>query len=397
MSCGGAEAQMLLLGRYLNDHGFDVYVITTADRGEWFDRIAEMGMGSRHIEGRGIRSEMAHAREVGKVLARSEYDVVMLSNSERYAHAALNSFPNEVIVIPWVHNHDGDAYRKALINRKGWNVAVGVGPKVAETMTSMAPDSAVVCITNAVTQPSDEDWMRRNGYALPLKIIHAGRITQRQKNVLALPDIIQACLKRNLNITLSVVGSGADLDELKGKIQSMRLGDVISLEGAVPRDELYSKLLNAHVLLLPSFYEGMPVVPMEAQACGCVPICSRLEGITDAVIDDSETGFLVDVEDIDGFADAIETLCEDPEQWSAMSRAGHEKSMTDFSIDRMGERFMALIRDAIDGRYPLPHPRRKWMTVNPMAFTWREYVPRSVHRLGIGSKLRRVFGLEAKQ
>ncbi len=54
----------------------------------------------------------------------------------------------------------------------------------------------------------------------------------------------------------------------------------------------------------------------------------------------------------------------------------------------MGRRFDDLIQACLRGEYPLQRPRRAWLPVNPLAFIWREAIPREIHRLGIGNRIR---------
>lgn len=391
VSFGGADTVMLNLGRYLNENGFYVELITTGDPGDWFNRISEMGMKGRHINGRYQYHHVVHSYRVGRELAADNYNVIILSNSERYAQAAINMLANNVIVIPWIHSDEQDAYAKALINKDVWNVAVGVSPKVAHSAASLALNRPIVLISNGIEPPKEEMWRNRLKYDLPLRLVFVGRIEEWSKGVLFLPEIMKECKTRGLNVTLSIVGDGKDIASLKEKTRALEVYDVVHFLGQLQREEVYDQLLESHILLMPSFFEGLPTAPLEAQACGCVPIASRLEGITDIVIDDGQTGFLVDIGDVKDIVDKIERIYNDPNRWSEMSESGHEKVLHEFSVENMGKRFMQLISDALDGHYPLARPRRRYLPVNPMAFTWREHIPRSIHRLGLGNLARKLF------
>jgi len=391
MGLGGAEVVTLNLGSYFLENEFDVEIITTGDPGIWFKRIGEMGMKGIHVHGRYQFHHLVHSFRVGKKLLARKYDVVILTNSERYAHAAINMFPDNVIVIPWIRNDEQDAYAKALVNKDAWNVAVGVSPKVAERAASLAENRPTVFISNGIEPPASELWQKRLKYDLPLRLVFVGRIEEWQKGVFFLPEIIKGCLERDLKVVLHVIGDGTDLDALKEKTKNLGVEDAVSFLGALPHAEVFKEMLTSHVLLMPSFFEGLPAVPIEAQACGCVPIASRLEGITDIVVDNEETGFLVDIGDVKGFVNKIEQSQNYPDKWSEMSKAGHEKVIREYRIETMGKNFIKLISDALNGHYPLPYPRRKYLWVNPMAFTWREHVPRTIHRLGLGNLVRKLF------
>lgn len=391
IGCGGAEAVMVNLGKSLNSLGYEVEIATTGDPGDWFDHISEMGMKGKHIQGRYQYHHIVHSYRVGRKLVAGNYDVIILSNSERYAQAAINMLANNVIVIPWIHSDEQDAYAKALVNKDVWNVAVGVSPRVTHRAASLARNRPTVYISNGIEPPKKEMWRNRLKYDLPLRLVFVGRIEEWSKGVLFLPEIMKECKTRGLNVTLNIVGDGKDIASLKENTRALEVYDVVHFLGQLQREEVYDQLLESHILLMPSFFEGLPTAPLEAQACGCVPIASRLGGITDIVIDDGQTGFLVDIGDVKDFVDKIELIYNNPNKWSEMSKAGHEKVLREFSVENMGKKFMQLISDALDGHYPLARPRRKYFPVNPMAFTWREHIPRSIHRLGLGNFVRKLF------
>jgi len=392
LTCGGAETITLNLGRYLHARGYEVDIVTTSTPGEWFDRIAPAGLGARHIEGRFRSHPVAHAHRVGRALRDGRYDVVMISNSERFAQASMDMLGGDTIVIPWIHCESSDAYRHGLRGQRAWNVAVGCGPKVARVAQSRTRKH-VLCIANGLEYPSDDRFAGRREFTEPVRLVFLGRLDDKSKGVLLLPDILDACLKRQVNCTLTVIGAGPDREALEASVVRSGLGEHIDMVGALERDAVDERLLDSHILLMPSRYEGLPCVPLEAQGCGCVPVASRLVGIMDTVVADGETGRIVEGEDIDAFADAVVAIAADAALWRRMSRAGREKVLREFSITSMGEGFVKLISDALAGAYTLARGRRAWTPVDLTAFTWREWIPRSIHQLALGDRLRRLFHL----
>jgi glycosyl transferase family 1 len=134
--------------------------------------------------------------------------------------------------------------------------------------------------------------------------------------------------------------------------------------------------------VMPSFYEGLPIALLESMACGCVPVVSRLPGITDYAVQDGESGVLVKVGDSAGFADAIARLYRDPTAWSRMSDASHIRAQSCFSVQAMGTSYLRLIEEALKGQYPLPRSRKLQRAFDPSVFSWRDFVPDSLRRYG---------------
>ena len=80
-----------------------------------------------------------------------------------------------------------------------------------------------------------------------------------------------------------------------------------------------------------------------------------------------------------------------PQHWENMSLAGRKMTLKNFTPERMGEMFINLIEETLKGKYP-PLQRTKLLPVNPLAFTWKELVPRNFHKLGLGNYLRKFIG-----
>ena len=97
-----------------------------------------------------------------------------------------------------------------------------------------------------------------------------------------LPSLLDAfeILKADFpELQLHIAGSG-DSDEanaLRSRMEKMA-PDVI-LHGQLSQPELADLLRNARLFVLPSFYEGLPLVVVEAIACGCRVVCTNLLGV----------------------------------------------------------------------------------------------------------------------
>lgn len=111
---------------------------------------------------------------------------------------------------------------------------------------------------------------------------HVGRFML-QKNHVFLVEVFEQVYKRNPNAVLLLIGEGELQDEIKKDIMKRGLGDAVVFTGSIPNvNEMYQAM---DVFVLPSLYEGLPVVGVEAQAAGVRSIFSdtitREIGITD--------------------------------------------------------------------------------------------------------------------
>ena len=85
---------------------------------------------------------------------------------------------------------------------------------------------------------------------------------------------------------------------MQRRIDELGLENSVTLLGR--REDVPELMQISSLLLLTSFFEGMPNVLMEAQAVGLPVVASNVGGVPDCMID-GETGYLVPQDDIEGF------------------------------------------------------------------------------------------------
>lgn len=100
------------------------------------------------------------------------------------------------------------------------------------------------------------------------------------------------------------------------------------------------------LLAFPSFREGLPNAPLEAQAAGIPVVAYAATGTVDS-IRTGETGMLVPVGDVDALAKAIVSLATDPQRTAAMGAAGRAWVTEAFDQHRLWSRLAAVYRDGL--------------------------------------------------
>ncbi|MBP7866514.1 MAG: glycosyltransferase family 4 protein [Acidobacteria bacterium] len=356
---GGMEKMLLTLGAFLRANGMVVDVVTTEYRGAWFGRVAEAGLRPVHVEGaeRAWRAVLPHYLTVGRRLARGGYDAVLL-NYARFAQASLGMLPDRTLRVSILHNDHPRVIGVGCANRSALDAVVAVGPRLADRAVSLAGGRPVLTIPNGVDIPPADALARRRPWGTPLRLACVGRVDHRQKGVLLLPDILGALDRVGIDFRLAVAGDGPDAPELASTLKSGPFADRVDLMGAVPPEAVYPILLDTHFLLMPSSFEGLPLTLMEAMACGCVPVVSRLTGITDTLVSEGANGWFAAAGDPAGFADAVRRGAE-PGRWSAMSRDAAETARRRYSSEAMCASYLALIRGGPAGVRPCPRSRRR--------------------------------------
>jgi len=122
-------------------------------------------------------------------------------------------------------------------------------------------------------------------------------------------------------LRLLIVGSGSMLDNLRLRVDASGLADDCKF---VPATANVAQWLRAiDIFVLPSRSEALSNSLLEAMACGCCPVASRVGG-TPELIQHGANGMLFEPGDVDGLSTVLETLAELPllrEQLAAGARS----------------------------------------------------------------------------
>lgn len=93
-----------------------------------------------------------------------------------------------------------------------------------------------------------------------------GRLYDGQKNLFRVLEIFRAVLEKKNNAKLLIVGDGQDKERLIQKAEDLKINDKVLFLGK--RNDVNNVMMAMDVFLMPSFYEGLPVVVVESQATG---------------------------------------------------------------------------------------------------------------------------------
>ena len=110
----------------------------------------------------------------------------------------------------------------------------------------------------------------------PVQIVYAGKFW----NAKGLPWLLKA-LKRieALDWQLHMVGGGSGPENDECLRLANDLGERVTVHGLIPQARLAAIFKQAHLFVLPSFFEGLPLVVLEALASGCRVIANDLPGV----------------------------------------------------------------------------------------------------------------------
>ena len=145
---------------------------------------------------------------------------------------------------------------------------------------------------------------------------------------------------------LVMCGDGPERQEAEALAARLGIADAVTFVGKQPQSRVRDYLSVADLLLLPSQTESFGLVALEAMASEVPVIATRVGGIPE-VVEDGETGYLFEVGDVTGMAEAASLLLDDGEKRERMGQRGRVQAVSRFANDKIIPQYENLYRSVI--------------------------------------------------
>lgn len=188
----------------------------------------------------------------------------------------------------------------------------------------------------------------------PVRLLSVARLVEKKGLDCAI-RAVAAATALGQRLDYRIVGDGPLRAALGALIADLGVDDVVSLVGPLARDGVRREMDAAHVLVAPSVtaadgdMEGIPVAIMEAMALGLPVVSTRHSGIPE-LVRHGHSGILVAERDVDGLTRAIIELAANPDTWPLLAAAARDRVERDFSLERLNDRLLSLLREGMDGQ-----------------------------------------------
>jgi len=176
-----------------------------------------------------------------------------------------------------------------------------------------------------------------------------GRFTDKKAPYLTILAFSEV-LKQFPDAKLTIGGDGKLLNTCNNLVKYLGIEDAVSLPGKLAPVEFRELLTRAVAFVQHSITaengdsEGTPLAVLESSAAGLPVISTRHAGIPDVIID-SETGFLVDENDVHGMAAAMMKILADIDLARKMGNAGKQRIRKNFTMDM----YISSLTEALSG------------------------------------------------
>ncbi len=181
----------------------------------------------------------------------------------------------------------------------------------------------------------------------PLKLVYAGKLTEEAKQISLLTKAFCQVVKEVKGIEAYIYGDGPAKADVLAIIEKEAKGLPVYYKGFVRSEDIQHHLSDKHIIVLLSDYEGLPIILMEAMACGLVPVCLSIRSGIPELVKDGETGLLVHDREED-FISAIERLEEHAVLYHALSINACHFVTKNHSMKVVVEKWLALSKQLLD-------------------------------------------------
>ncbi len=212
-----------------------------------------------------------------------------------------------------------------------------VSDDMANTISPYCDDSNKVFINRPSIDASLFKRSTNYNQNQTIQILTVGRFTFQKGYLLGLLAIKELADKGHL-FRWNIVGDGPQHEEMMYHLHAMGLKDHVVLLGKKNRDEVLELYNQTNIFFLPSVYEGIANVCLEAMSME-LPVVSTKSGGMEEVIVDGENGLLCGVYNIKDMVDQLEKLITDQDACIQMGENARKTILENFTLQRQVDVF----------------------------------------------------------
>lgn len=254
----------------------------------WFDVVV-------NCHGAAVSSLMGQLRRIGIKTAVSLH----LSDLTTTGRPVGNTY------VALAHEHAYDMFITCSHRLAHWCHGMGV----PQAKITPVPNAGGYELTAGLVQGVARERARRRRTGKPLKALFLGRL-DRQKGLDRLAEVIRTCTSTDVPVQWRLIGKAVLEDGGGGLPAEIKALVEPPIHTA---DDLNAAYRWADVLILPSYYEGLPLTVVEAMRLGVVVIATDVGAVSEVLID-GKTGVLLRTDDVASeCVRALSTLAADPD------------------------------------------------------------------------------------
>lgn len=292
---------------------------------------------------RAVRILRLKKRSMAKAVSEIDDGVIISTRNEHSVLLSRYGRPGVLKIAQLHHDHRFDKKLISDFSKRYKNIDwfLLLTPKLADEVRkfmSANTHTKIISMPNfiAAEEIPETSEMKK-------QVIAAGRLHP-DKDFHSLLRIWQKVSEMHPDYTLKICGEGDLRAELEEYAKTLDISESVDFAGAVDHKTLLCEMSRSVCYTLTSVTEGFPMVLLEALYTGTPAVAFDVRVGLDSLIENGETGYVVDGRDEDEFAERICELIDDPDKRKAMEDAARTHAK-DFSEDAIMKKWCGIIED----------------------------------------------------
>lgn len=352
LAIGGLQRVVVSICKTIDRNRFNVSVLCLNELGEFAPDIEEMGINVHLLQKKKSKVDYLSFLKVAKILINNEIEIIHTHNTQPLIDGTLGAMLSKVKTI--VHtDHARDFPDKRRYMFLEWLLShyiykvVGVSDHTVENLIKYEKISKekTVSIMNGIDESlyeidvKKEEMKKELGIKKCGPVIGLGVRLTKQKGIIYLLQAMKIILQKIPNISLIIAGSGPLENDLKKATLDMCIQESVYFIG--PRLDMNRVLKYLDLYVLPSLWEGLPMVLLEAMAAGC-PIVATNVGGNSMAIKHGHNGSLIEAKNVELLASEVIKMLQNEDLRHKYVRNSHEIFRECFSARIMTEKYEKL-------------------------------------------------------
>jgi glycosyltransferase involved in cell wall biosynthesis len=352
LALGGLQRVVVNICNAIDKDKFQMSVLCLRRSGDLQAELDNMGVETFLLPQKKNRTDYLSFMKIAKILKNQKIDIIHTHNTQPFIEGTIAALMAGVRTI--VHTDHARYFpdKKRYLFAEHFvsyfaHKVVGVSDSTSEDLKQRIkiPSRKIMTIQNGINeltyaisidkaQKRKELGILRGGPLIGL----ASRLVE-QKGIIYLlrtmPDVIRIFPE----ISLIIIGEGNEKSILMDAAVQLGISDHVIFTG--PRLDVPELLRLFDILVLPSLWEGLPMILLESMAAGCPIISTDVGGVSTA-IKNGENGILVEPRDTDALTRAIIKLLSDESMRRKFSERSFRLFREQFTAEIMTKKYEGL-------------------------------------------------------
>ena len=220
-----------------------------------------------------------------------------------------------------------------------------VSEKVQGVLKDGMAEAGATAESEVVYNGTDSEFFApmRNGRERPTILIVGNLLAGKGHEL-----VLRALARLNQShpdLQCKIIGEGADRDRFARLAQNLDISGRVHFLGRRSRTEVAEAMRNCTVFVLPSRYEGLGCVYLEAMACGKPAIACHGQGIEE-IIRDGENGWLIPIDGLEELVQGLKVLLENTDLRARIGNAARLTILDNLTLLHQAGKLMGIYEEA---------------------------------------------------